>query len=702
MERIHREEPSYWPYGLATSQFNGGLYLVKESATTAPVGFVGWQRFEERGKNVGYYAVGILPAYRERGFAKSAVAQVIREVREHCDDVKAYIMRHNEPSKALARSLSVDIIEKAATTKQQAIMSALGAIGSAAFFDQAADPSGRDIGSTFQPWKWDKERALMGGLNAILGAGGGAAVANGNPLVGASILALAPAKDLAMKGIGSLYKVDNAATEAAKSFAHERSRPDPETAKNVIESVPKEVWMGAGGLGLGALALALYNSKKKRNLEERRLAQEAAGVARVTLPTDQPGDLETQIQLPVGDLHLSNAILQNLGRDTRRRLRQETRQRTKRRGERKKPAPELDKAASLTELVQELNKYAMGQPAPAGNVPTPPQLGQNPAMRMQNQQAATAQSITPAPAANPAIMQAEQKAMETEQAAMQQQAQTEQASQQAQMEQEQRFQQELTKSEQEKETLKLQLEKEKAVASLQKEQAKAQTAMQKAQADGAASASDGENSIAGRLISNRLDRLQSRVGSIKAASQGTMDLNGQTYVTGAPPAPVAPTPAPTGIPRTDGHNNQPWNIMMGDPTSNAAVGAGYGPTSKQMEVNGTAYSTGTTGVPGSIDPATGGKVPEPFKHIRPEAPQLINNNPGSNGLFPSVGLYRASYGGLLDTAFDWTLKKMLTTPKPQQTRYMSQAAMTNAPDKMGIIRDLYSNAITTNPMLANV
>ena len=672
MERIRREEPSYWPYGLAADQFNGGLYLVKESATTAPVGFVGWQQFAEKGKNVGYYAVGILPAYRERGFAKSAVAQVIREVREHCDDVKAFIMRHNEPSKALARSLNADIIEKAGNTKQEALAAALGAIGSTVFFDQAADPAGRDIGSTFQPWKWDKERALMGGLNAILGAGGGAAIGKGNALTGAGILALAPTKDLAMKGIGSLYKVDNAATEAAKSFAHERNRPDPQTAKNIIESIPKEVWLGAGGLGLGALGVALYNARKKNKLEERRLAQEAAGVARVTLPTEQPGDLETQIQLPVGDLHLSNKILQNLGRDTRRRLRQETGQRTKRRGERKAPKQEIDKSAALAELVHELDKYAMGPPAPAGNVPTPPQLGQNPAMRMQNQQAATAQSITPAPAANPAIMQAEQKAMETEQAAMQQQAQIEQASQQAQMEQEQRFQQEMAKSEQEKETLKLQLEKEKAVASLQKEQAKAQSAIQKAQADGAASASDGENSVAGRLISNRLDRLQSRVGSIKEAAQGTMDLNGQTYVTGAPAPAPAPTPAPVAP-----------------------------PAANQMDVNGNRYNTGSAGVPGSIDPATGGKVPAPFKHIRPEAPQLINNNPGSNALFPSVGLYRASYGGLLDTAFDWTLKKMLTTPKPQQTRFMRQSDITNSPDKMGIINALYSNAITTNPMLAN-
>lgn len=671
MEDIRREEPSYWPYGLSTEQFNGGLYLVKESASAHPVGFVGWQKMQEKGKNVGYYAIGILPPYRERGFAKSAVAQVIREARQHCDDVKALIMQHNEPSKALARSLHIDIIEKAANSKQEALLGALGALGSSVFFDQAADPE-RSIGSTFQPWQWDKERALMGGLNAILGAGGGAAIAKGNTLTGAGILALAPTKDLAMKGIGSLYHVDEAAQEAAKTFAHERSRPDPVTPSNLIQSVPKEAWIGAGGLGLGVLGLLLYNAKKKRDLEERRLAQEAAGVARVTLPTDQPGDLETQIQLPVGDLHLSNAILQNLGRDTRRRLRAETRQRTVRRGERKEE-PKQEKAAAIIGLLEELNKQAMGNPAPASNVPTPPQTGQNPALRMQQQQQATAQSITPPPAANPAVMQAEQKAMQVEQAAVQQQTQAEQASQQAQMEMQQNFQQELAKNEQEKEVLKLQLEKEKAMSDLTKATVKAQTELSKAQSDGAASASAGENSVAGRLISKRLDRMQNRIGSIKAAAAGTLEVGGNTYATGIPKTPTVVPPAAALPP----------------------------PTARQMDVAGNRYITGAAGMPGSIDAATGGKVPEPARHIKPEALQRINNNAGSNALFPSVGLYRASYGGLLDTAFDWTLKKMLTTPKPRQTRFVGQSDITNSPDRMGMISQLYSNAITTNPLLSN-
>jgi hypothetical protein len=678
MSRILHEDPSYWPHGLKTNQFNGGLYLVKESATADPVGFVGWQKFDEGEKKVGYYAVGILPAYRERGFAKSAVAQVIREVRDHCDDVKAMIMRHNSPSKALARSLNIEVIEKCANTKTQALASVLGALGTTAFFDQAADTK-RPIGSTFQPWKWDKERTLMGGLNALLGAVGGHQIASKNVLTGLGAIALAPTKDLAMKGVGTLYNVDNAATEAAKSFAHDRAKPP---AENPIKSIPKEVWLGAGGLGLGALGILLYKAKQNSDMEQKRLALDSAGTASVTLPTANPGDIETQIQMPVGNLQLSNTLLQRLGRDTRRRLRTETRARTKHRNE-KQPQPVEKSAASLVGLVAELTKYALG-PAPAGAVPVPPQLGQNPALRMQNQQQATANSITPPPAANPAVMQAEQKAMQAEQAAAQQQGQTEQAATQAQMEQEQRFQQELGKQQQEKEVLKLQLETAKATAALQKEQAKATSAVQKeqakmtaamgkAQADGAASASDSENTIAGRLIGNRIDRLQKRVGQIKAAAQGNTVVNGRSYTTGIPPEPpeVASPPPP----------------MIGPPAPG------------RLQVNGNdSYTTGTAGVPGSIDPETGRTVPKPFRHLAPESGQMLNNHAGANALFPRLGLYRASYGALGDTMFDWMLKKRLTTPQPP--RYMRESDMVNSPDRMGIISQIYGNQITTDPRLA--
>ena len=762
MGRILREDPSYWPHGLKTNQFNGGLYLVKESATADPVGFVGWQKFDEGEKKVGYYAVGILPAYRERGFAKSAVAQVIREVRDRCDDVKAMIMRHNSPSKALARSLNIEVVEKCANTKAVALKTLVGALGTTAFFDQAADPQ-RTIGSTFQPWQWDKQRSLMGGLNALFGAIGGHQIASKNVLTGLGAIALAPTKDLAMKGIGTLHNVDNAAIEAAKSFAHDRAQPP---AENPIKSIPKEVWLGAGGLGLGALGLLLYKAKKNNDMEQKRLALDSAGTASVTLPTANPGDIETQIQMPVGNLQLSNTLLQRLGRDTRRRLRTETRARTKHRNE-KQPQPVEKSAASLVGLVAELTKYALG-PAPAGAVPVPPQLGQNPALRMQNQQQATANSITPPPAANPAVMQAEQKAMQAEQAAAQQQGQAQQAATQAQMEMEQRFQQELGKQQQEKEVLQLQLEKAKATADLHKEQAKATiamhkeqakmtTAMGKAQSDGAASASDSENTMAGRLIGNRIDRLQRRVGHIKSAVQGSREGNAygvrRRTVDGMPmpedysstvPASNLGSPAeqlraagrtsgtfeggqlqgPGVIPNEQARMAQQARAAMGD-SGVASTAAGLPPpmpgSPAQMQVNGRSYTTGVPTpapfhappaelhgppAPGRVfvngtedyttgtAPGSGRNSPKPFRHLAPESGQMLNNHPGANALFPRLGLYRASYGALGDTMFDWLLKKRLTTPKPPP-RLVSEADIVNSPDRMGMMFD----NITTDPRL---
>jgi Acetyltransferase (GNAT) family len=668
MARILREDPSYWPHGLSVDQFNGGLYLVKESSTSNPVGFVGWQKLDEGEKKVGYYAVGILPHYRERGFAKSAVAQVIREVRDHCDDVKALIMRHNTPSMALARSLNVAVVEKCAAapaSKNQALAGLVGALGSTVFFDQAANPD-RTIGSSLQPWNWDKNRVLMGSLNALLGGVGGHQIAGGNHLTGLTSIALAPTKDLAMKGVGTLHKIDDAATEAAKSFAHDRAKPEITSPKGVFESVPKEAWMGAGGLGLGILGLVAYNASKRRKIEEQRLALDAAGTASVTLPTAHPGDIETQIKLPIGDLQLSDKLIRNLGRDTRRRLRTETRARTKHRNESKSPTV-VKSAAELQALVEELSKgaAAMPTPAPAGNVPMPPALGQNPALRMQNQASATANSITPPPAANPAVMQAEAKAMETEQAAMQQQGQMEQASQQAQMEQEQNFQTELAKQEQEKQVLKLQLETEKAKSNLQKEQAKAHVALNKAQADGAASASDGENSVAGRLIANRLDRLQKRVGHIKSA----VYVNGQQYNTGPtvsdPRIPASPDSAPS----------RPSMLNRQQPGPN------------QMVTNNTKYRTDAPPAP-------------PFKHLKPEAGQLINSNPGANALFPATGIYRHSYGGIGDSMFDLFAKKHLMGAPKAPPRYAGMSSIVNSPDKMDMIRAVYGGEITTNPMLA--
>lgn len=111
MDKIYKEDPSYWPYGLSIPGHTN-VYLIKDASTNEPVGFVGWQEIKREGKKVGSYSIGILPEYRNKGFAKEAVAKVIREKAAGVDEVRSYVCPHNYRSKGLANSLHINIQEK--------------------------------------------------------------------------------------------------------------------------------------------------------------------------------------------------------------------------------------------------------------------------------------------------------------------------------------------------------------------------------------------------------------------------------------------------------------------------------------------------------------------------------------------------------------------------------------------------------------
>jgi len=105
MSSIYQENPSHWPNGLSAEHFDGGLYLVRKSASQQPVGFVGWQERNDGMQKVGYYSVGILPKFRRVGFAKEAVTKLIAEKSATVDIVKALVEDSNKPSIGLARVL---------------------------------------------------------------------------------------------------------------------------------------------------------------------------------------------------------------------------------------------------------------------------------------------------------------------------------------------------------------------------------------------------------------------------------------------------------------------------------------------------------------------------------------------------------------------------------------------------------------------
>jgi RimJ/RimL family protein N-acetyltransferase len=120
IDRVYRENPSYWPHGINVENFDGGLYLIREKRANTPVGFAGWQeRYELDGSvpvKVGYYSIGVLPEYRRNGFAKEAIAKLIHLKSAGVDRVRAYIMEHNKASQSLAADLGVEqLIKKTAS-----------------------------------------------------------------------------------------------------------------------------------------------------------------------------------------------------------------------------------------------------------------------------------------------------------------------------------------------------------------------------------------------------------------------------------------------------------------------------------------------------------------------------------------------------------------------------------------------------------
>ncbi len=578
LRQVHDEEPSFWPNGLSAGQFDGGLWLLSKSAGAAPIGFVGWQDRNESGRRIGYYAIGVLPEHRGKGYAKSAVSQLLQKKASSVDEVRALVCSHNAPSLGLARSLGVTVIEKSAAAplpggsdvSTKRLLAALaGAVGTTVLADQAAEPE-RSWESSMKPWEWDKQRGLMGTINAGLGAIGGHQVSapGGTGIIpGITAMTLAPTKDLVLKSLGSLGKVDRVADQAAEALA----RPPAPTGS----AIPRSALLGALGLGVGGLGIAAYMAKRKGDAAASQAETARAGRVKVTLPTKNPGDAETTLDLPINELQISQALKTHLGRDARRKLLAESRERTRRRKPRDPNNPTANEQASL-ELDQEeqelenedtMSKVAglvsllniihhpgirkSAAAAPPQLVPTPPPLGTNPATRMTQQQVAV-NSIDTSTDANPQIMKAQQDAAAAEQQASQQAAQSQQEAQGQQMQQEQKFNEERMQMQQDQQLLKMQIESAKVEAELAKSKSKMESDLVKAQGKAQADAlkaqheaqtvgASDENSLIHKQTFKRLGRLQNTM--MKGAGYPTTypkgpDISGIDPNTGKPAAPA--------------------------------------------------------------------------------------------------------------------------------------------------------------------
>lgn len=631
LQRILTEEPEFWPYGLSMDQFDGGLYMLSKSASSKDyIGFIGWQERQEAGKNIGYYAIGVLPEYRRQGLAKAAVQKLLREKSAGVDEVRALVMSHNEPSQQLARSIpgvKLTIFEKMASIEKSAklkpdtiallkniLVPGAGAITAHTTFDQMADTN-RTLESTFRPDTWgdDKMRKLLAVLNVAGGAGAGLmALRGGQTAAYAAPLFLSlPVKDLAMKGIGSLHKADDLAAATQKAI---------ETPK---AGVPKSVLYGMLGLGAGALGLGAFASIQKARAAAAQAEAARGGRVKVTLPTKDPNDAETLLDIPIEEMNLSNALKARLSRDTRRKLYEETRKRTKRRKP-ENPSTPTDKEREDLELQQEeqeLDKVAAAGPQAA--VPSPPGPG-NPALR-QTQQQAAANSIDTSTAANPQIMKAQQDAAAANMQAQQQVAQVEQNTQQQLMDQQLGFQQEFQKSEQEKQQvlqenqiLKLQLEKAKVEADVAEAKMQAEKDLMDIQNESTSKSSTRESDHLNQLIGSRLKRVSENI-----TKEGTAG---------------------------------PWNIEVDTKRRPAPVGTIDPVTGKRVGGSG-------------INPTTGKQSSPPLKSLPDNTAQRINDNGlefMASGGAPGVHLFRTSYGRAGDALFDYLARPYLYQP-PKQT-----------------------------------
>ena len=473
----------------------------------------------------------------------------------------------------------------------------------------------RTLESTFRPDTWgdDKMRKLLAVLNVAGGAGAGLmALRGGQTAAYAAPLFLSlPVKDLAMKGIGSLHKADDLAAATQKALEQPKA------------GIPKSVLYGMLGLGAGALGLGGYASIQKARAAREQAEAARGGRVKVTLPTKDPNDAETLLDIPIEEMNLSNALKARLSRDTRRKLYEETRKRTRQRKP-KNPLTPTEKELEdlkLRQEEQELDKEAAAGPQAA--VPSPPGPG-NPALR-QTQQQAAANSIDTSTTANPQIMKAQQEAANASMQAQQQMAQAEQQTQQQLMEQQQGFQEEFQKSEQakqqviqENQILKLQLEKAKVEADVAQAKMQAEKELLELQGNVTNTSSNRDNDQLNQLIGSRLKRVSDNI--------------------------------------TKEATTSPWEVEVDTKRRPAPVGTIDPVTGKRVGGSG-------------INAVTGKQSNPPLRILDENTSQRINDNGleyMASGRYPGVHLFRASYGNLGDTLFNYLARPYLYQP-PKQT-----------------------------------
>lgn len=319
MNSVYKENPTWWPHGLHRKMLDAGAWLVQKAGK--PAGFVGLQIRQRPEGRVGYYSVGVLPEFRGQGLAKTALQRMLAESRDRIDSVRAMIVPGNTPSTRLANSLNIPVEGLTKDAVAPSVLKLIKKFAPAALVGGTYTGITGDLNTYADGDPWTRQRVSDALSNVALGAVGGGAMKGGHFGKGLTLALTAPY----LKGAaGRVPKMMSSATDRLDAGTKALGAP---TGTSGIAPETLAKWLG-GGLLLGGGAFGLKKildeMSARRQLEESR----SGGKVRVTLPTKNPGDGETQIEMPVASAPISNSLQGGLNRDVLRRLRREVASRT--------------------------------------------------------------------------------------------------------------------------------------------------------------------------------------------------------------------------------------------------------------------------------------------------------------------------------------------------------------------------------------
>ena len=169
------------------------------------------------------------------------------------------------------------------------VLSALaGGTGASLGMDAIMHPDEEFLGG-----EWDQARIANTALNAILGAGGGAAINAGKIYEGGALIGMAPAKDLMLSLQNTVHKGNEVLDATATKLKNPPTSATDSTSK--INDTLK--WVGGGALGLGGLAL-LAKLLKKDKPSSSDIPTQGTLKYKILGRKDDPND-DVEVELPI-------------------------------------------------------------------------------------------------------------------------------------------------------------------------------------------------------------------------------------------------------------------------------------------------------------------------------------------------------------------------------------------------------------------